>query len=279
MGAVNIPLNVLNQHLAEIPKDKPFILHCAGGYRSMIAASMLKQRGWEIHYMNLCAGSGGSVQMGPEETARKRLAEAQEAARILGAKFYPPISDDLDLTYDPKLLRKVAAVVRESKASIVLTHSPQDYMEDHMFASRLAVSAAFMHGVPNLPSDPPREPYFHDVTVYHGMPHGLRDPLRRKVEAGLYVNTTSVHEVKRKSLAAHESQKHWLDVSQGMDSYLISMDEASRAVGKLSGKFEFAEGWRRHLHLGFSAQDIDPLKDALGEECVVNQNYEKGLEA
>jgi len=33
--------------LAEIPKDKAFILHCAGGYRSMIAASLLKQRGYD----------------------------------------------------------------------------------------------------------------------------------------------------------------------------------------------------------------------------------------
>ncbi|MCB0815880.1 MAG: rhodanese-like domain-containing protein, partial [Flavobacteriales bacterium] len=46
-GALNIPLNTINQHLAEIPKDKPFILHCQGGYRSMIAASLLKQRGWD----------------------------------------------------------------------------------------------------------------------------------------------------------------------------------------------------------------------------------------
>ncbi|MEZ4794885.1 MAG: rhodanese-like domain-containing protein [Flavobacteriaceae bacterium] len=46
VGAVNIPLNEINNHLAEIPKDQPFILHCAGGYRSMIAASILKQRGW-----------------------------------------------------------------------------------------------------------------------------------------------------------------------------------------------------------------------------------------
>ncbi|MFN3849719.1 MAG: MBL fold metallo-hydrolase [Spirosomataceae bacterium] len=46
-GAINIPLNAINNHLAEIPKDKPFILHCAGGYRSMIAASILKQRGWD----------------------------------------------------------------------------------------------------------------------------------------------------------------------------------------------------------------------------------------
>ncbi|MDP1817367.1 MAG: MBL fold metallo-hydrolase [Leadbetterella sp.] len=46
INAVNIPLNVINEHLSEIPKDQPFILHCAGGYRSMIAASILKQRGW-----------------------------------------------------------------------------------------------------------------------------------------------------------------------------------------------------------------------------------------
>ena len=47
LGAVNIPLNEINRHLAAFPKDKPFILNCAGGYRSMIAASMLKQRGWD----------------------------------------------------------------------------------------------------------------------------------------------------------------------------------------------------------------------------------------
>jgi hydroxyacylglutathione hydrolase len=47
LEAVNIPLNEINKHLAQFPKDKPFILHCAGGYRSMIAASILKQRGWD----------------------------------------------------------------------------------------------------------------------------------------------------------------------------------------------------------------------------------------
>lgn len=226
---------------------------------------LLKERGWDIHYMNLCNGNCGSVEMDAEATARKRLDEAKEAARILGATFHAPICNDLELAYTTPLLRKVAAVVRESKASIVLTHAPSDYMEDHMEACRLAVTAAFTHGVPNFETDPPRDPYFHDVTVYHAMPHGLCTPLRVPVKADVFVNTTSVHEQKRKSLAAHESQKHWLDVSQGMDSYLISMDEASRKVGALSGKFGFAEGWRRHLHLGFSSAEIDPLKDALGD--------------
>lgn len=45
-GAINIPLNELTKHFSEIPKDKPFILYCAGGYRSMIAASILKANGW-----------------------------------------------------------------------------------------------------------------------------------------------------------------------------------------------------------------------------------------
>ncbi|PTX59760.1 glyoxylase-like metal-dependent hydrolase (beta-lactamase superfamily II) [Kordia periserrulae] len=47
IDAINVPLNEINKHLAEFPKDEPFIIHCAGGYRSMIAASILKQRGWD----------------------------------------------------------------------------------------------------------------------------------------------------------------------------------------------------------------------------------------
>jgi LmbE family N-acetylglucosaminyl deacetylase len=207
---------------------------------------MLKEHGWEIHYMNLCSGNGGSVEMDGPTTAKTRLAEAQEAARILGAKFYPPISDDLELTYDVKYLRKVAAVVRETKADIVLTHGPADYMEDHMNCCRLAVTGAFAHCIQNFVTDPQQPHYLGDVVVYHAMPHGLRDPLRKSIRAGAYVNTTRVHEVKRKALAAHASQKNWLDVSQGMDSYLLTMDEASLAVGKLSEFFKHAEGWRRH---------------------------------
>lgn len=46
-GAVNIPLDFINENLAEFPKDKDFIVHCGGGYRSMTASSILKSRGWE----------------------------------------------------------------------------------------------------------------------------------------------------------------------------------------------------------------------------------------
>ncbi len=47
VGAENTPLNTINDYLAQFPKEEPFILHCAGGYRSMIASSILKSRGWD----------------------------------------------------------------------------------------------------------------------------------------------------------------------------------------------------------------------------------------
>ncbi|WP_375252279.1 MBL fold metallo-hydrolase [Dokdonia donghaensis] len=49
------PLDFLNNHLAEFPENDTFYVHCAGGYRSMIAASILKSRG--IH--NLIDVKGG----------------------------------------------------------------------------------------------------------------------------------------------------------------------------------------------------------------------------
>ena len=53
--AVLTPLDFLNDHLAEFPEEETFYVHCAGGYRSMIAASILKSRG--IH--NLVDIAGG----------------------------------------------------------------------------------------------------------------------------------------------------------------------------------------------------------------------------
>lgn len=237
----------------------------------------LQEKGWEIHYLNLASGNCGSLEMDAQQTRITRAKEAKEAARILGAKYHPPICDDLEIVYSVELLRKVTAVVREVGPEIVLTHSPQDYMEDHMNASRLAVTAAFARGMPNFRVEPPTPPVANEVTVYHALPHGLRDGLRRRVHAGAWVDTAPVHDIKRAALAAHRSQKDWLDKSQGMDSYLVTMDELSEEVGRMSGRFRHAEGWRRHSHLGFSGAEIDPLAEALGSACLINEAYESEL--
>jgi hydroxyacylglutathione hydrolase len=68
VNAINIPLHLINEHLQELPKDKPFIIHCAGGYRSVIAASVLKQRGWN-NFVDVIGGFKQIAETGIPTTA------------------------------------------------------------------------------------------------------------------------------------------------------------------------------------------------------------------
>lgn len=240
---------------------------------------LLRERGWTIHYLNLSSGNLGSLTMSPAETARARRREARNAAKSLGATWHPPLCDDLEIFYDDRTIRKVCAIVREVGPDVVLTHSPRDYMEDHMNTARLAVTAAFARGIPGYRVSPSRKPVNRPVTLYHASPHGLRDGLRRRVLPGAFVDTTSVQDRKRAALACHASQRKFLDATQGMGSFVRTMDEFARELGKLSRRFRYAEGWRRHSHLGFCEEKADPLRAALGGKYLVNARYERLIEA
>jgi rhodanese-related sulfurtransferase len=54
-GSVNIPLNHLQERIAEIPRDRRIAVHCAGGYRSSIAVSILHQHGI-THLIEIAGG-------------------------------------------------------------------------------------------------------------------------------------------------------------------------------------------------------------------------------
>ncbi len=229
---------------------------------------LLKEAGWDIHCFNLSSGNMGSTMMTAKETARVRRREAQAAAVAIGAEWHAPICDDMQIFYTDENIRRVCAVVRAARPSVVLTHALADYMEDHMITARLAVSATFARGIPNYRSRPQRTASFMPCAIYHAMPIGLCTPLREPVQPELYVDTTSVHATKRAALACHASQKEWLDKSQGQESYLKTMDGFSLALGKQTKGFQHAEGWTRHLHYGFGAEDDDPLSEVLPRLCL-----------
>ena len=46
MGAINFPLDYINRNMEQLNRDSTYYVHCAGGYRSVIAASILKSRGF-----------------------------------------------------------------------------------------------------------------------------------------------------------------------------------------------------------------------------------------
>jgi glyoxylase-like metal-dependent hydrolase (beta-lactamase superfamily II)/rhodanese-related sulfurtransferase len=54
-GSMNIPLNHLTEHAGSLPKERPILVHCAGGYRSSLAASVLQKNG----FTNVLEMAGG----------------------------------------------------------------------------------------------------------------------------------------------------------------------------------------------------------------------------
>lgn len=239
---------------------------------------LLAEAGYETHYINVASGNCGSFHYDSDTLRAIRRREAQEAASLLGARFHESLTDDVEIFYETATLRRLASLIRDVNPSILLIPSPQDYMEDHTNTCRLAVTAAFVREMPNFQTDPPRPPVRQSVTLYHAMPHSLRDPLRRRIVPGAFVNTGSTHSLKRAALAAHRSQHEFLALTQGMNSYLQTMEDMSLEVGRMSGRFEHAEGWRRHSPFGFCDPQDDSLKDALGENFLLNEAYEQDLD-
>ena len=70
-GSVSMPLNHLAERAQELPRDRPLLVYCAGGYRSSIAASLLQQQG----FTNVSEIAGGLAAW---EAARLPIEQPQD---------------------------------------------------------------------------------------------------------------------------------------------------------------------------------------------------------
>lgn len=218
---------------------------------------LLQQAGCSLHFWNLADGCCGSLSLPREEIARIRTEEARTSAHTAGAEYHPPLFHDLEIFYDKPSLLAVSAVVRAICPDIILTHAPHDYMEDHQNVCRLIVTAAFSRGMPNFPAANP--PYDKPVRIYHAAPHGLHDGLGNPFQPDFLVDIETVIEKKSALLSCHRSQMAWLESTQSMNSFVDEMRDMARSMAKRGQNIDFAEGWKRHSHLGFCPQDFDPL--------------------
>jgi rhodanese-related sulfurtransferase len=76
VGAVNFPLDFINKNMSEVNRDKSYYLHCAGGYRSVIASSILKSRGFH-NLVNIQGGYKAHC-----ETPLKRTEHVEQATEL-----------------------------------------------------------------------------------------------------------------------------------------------------------------------------------------------------
>jgi LmbE family N-acetylglucosaminyl deacetylase len=226
----------------------------------------LADAGYECHILTIGNGNCGTAVHSHDDIIRIRAAEGHAAAAVMSATYHQGLVNDIEIMYEVELLRQVSAVVRQIQPEIVLTQSPQDYMEDHQNSCRLTVSACFCRGMRNWVTHPWVEPTMQDVFLYHAQPYGNYDGTRNLVKPALLVDVADKMELKDEMLRQHASQKDWLDVSQGHDSYLIAMRELCATVGAMAPQpLAFAEGFRQHIHLGLSGADSDRLSEVLGD--------------
>jgi LmbE family N-acetylglucosaminyl deacetylase len=230
------------------PDDAEFL--CAG------TLTRLAQAGWEVHIASMTPGDCGSAELPPEKIAAVRRKEGVAAAALIGASYHCIEERDLLVTYCEPTIEKVTRLMRQVRASVVLTHAHQDYHLDHEMTSTVVRGASFAAAVPNFQvanGMPP--PLDHIPHLYYCDPIGGMDPLGREVAPGQMIDISGVIATKEAMLAAHASQRDWLMKHHGMDQYLQVMRDWSAHCGKLAG-VAYAEGFRQHRGHSYPQDDI-----------------------
>ena len=193
--------------------------------------------GAEVYMCHIANGNMGHVVIQPEELRKIRAEEAEEAGKILGAKkvFSLDVGDVTVTRFDQDVVDAMADVVRETRPDVIIAHNDEDYMQDHVEASRIAFNGSFISSLAHKSKNFPAFDKF--VPIY------FMDTL-----AGVnfipthYVDISDTIEVKLQALAKHESQIKWMMEHDHID-FLDMVKTCSKYRGYQCG-VSFAEGFR-----------------------------------
>lgn len=204
----------------------------------ILCAGTLARYVAEGHVVIMCHvadGDRGSYEHTREEIAAIRDREARAAAGVIGAEYQAlGVADGEVDASDPGQRALVTEAIRVARPDVVIAHSPNDYMTDHVEASRLAFDSSFLATLPLFETDSPHLPavpalvYMETVTGNDFVP----------VE---FVDISEHIETKLRALDQHQSQLRWLADHDGVDM-LEQIRTVSRYRGLQCG-VEYAEGF------------------------------------
>lgn len=195
-----------------------------------------KKRGDNVTVCHIANGNMGHMVIMPEELRVIRIAEAKAAGDIGG--FTTVTCDVGDLTVnasDKNQIDRLVKIIRDAKPDLIITHAPNDYMNDHVETSRLAFYASFSATCPHY--EPQLGEACNVTPIYYMDNSGLLDS-----EPTEYVDITDELETKLQMLACHKSQLVWLQDHDDND-----IMEVTRTFARLRGiqsGCKYAEGFR-----------------------------------
>jgi LmbE family N-acetylglucosaminyl deacetylase len=231
------------------PDDAEFL--CAG-----TLIRLQREHGYDVHIATMTAGDCGSAEHDARTISRTRRAEGAAAAALMGATYHCLDERDLLVFYQERTLEKVTRLLRFVQPSILLTHSPADYMLDHEMTSAIVRGSAFAGPIPNFLAERRLGPVLpHIPHLYYCDPIEGKDALGRDVLPGFRIDISAVIELKAQMLAAHASQRDWLLKHHGMDQYVQAMRDWSGKRGQ-EGGVAFAEAFRQHLGHSYPQDNV-----------------------
>lgn len=198
-------------------------------------AKYVKQ-GHKVVMCHVANGDMGHAIIMPPELREIRTKEAENGGAVLGVTEVINI-DVGDLKVDScnsETTKKIINVIRYVEPDLIITHSPVDYMRDHLEVNRLVFDASFSSSVPHMPTTSPA--FGSIVPIYY------MDTL-----AGVnflpteYVDISETIEQKIKAVDCHQSQVKWMKDHDGID-FLDFVRTVSKFRG-LQCSVPYAEGF------------------------------------
>lgn len=168
----------------------------AGGVAAMWAA-----QGHHVKFVSVTNGDIGHWRLAGGPLARRRKAEVERAAKMLGITTQVLDIHDGELMPTLENRRTITRLIREWKADIVMSHRPNDYHPDHRYTGQLVQDSAYMVAVPFFcPDTPPLK----NNPVYLFFPDRFQKP--NPFKADIVVSIDPVIEQKLNALMIMTSQ-------------------------------------------------------------------------
>lgn len=189
------------------PEDGKLRILCFGAHpddcelRVGGVALLWAAKGHHVKFVSVTNGDIGHWRQAGGPLARRRKAEVEQAAKLLG--ITTEVLDIHDGELQPTLenRRTITRLIREWNADIVMSHRPNDYHPDHRYTGVLVQDAAFMVQVPHFCPDVPA---LKNNPVFLFYPDAFQKP--NPFQPDIAVNIDSVIEKKLDALDALESQ-------------------------------------------------------------------------
>ena len=194
--------------------------------------------GHDVFSVHAANGNLGHVVIPPEQLRSVRHAEAERAGALLGVRevFDLDIGDLSVSEFNEGAVRRMTEIIRYTRPDVIITHSPEDYMRDHVQTGRLVFNASFCSSVAHYETTSPAHPavcpiyYIYTLSGLNFLPSE-------------YVDISGFIDLKLAALGCHESQIKWMAEHDGID-FADFVKTCSKFRGLQCGA-AFAEGFRR----------------------------------